>query len=341
MGKPSTIAFIGRKQGTLHRRAKDFLGQWTLEKPRLYEEEGLAESGLIKSNDLKTADIVYTRINPEHVNRRCLRRIRNAEKAANPSAKWINRSDSFEACADKIACFQQWQNQGFKCPQFQHWSAWQPRKNIVTAVLKCLKEYPGVYLRTSNEDSGKGLYFIPQGSSTDYIKGVITKLRFRCLTNRVSGSKIMMVLPINNIDANGLAHVYRVHFSDSELLGGYAIVSRKSIIHASDQSIEDWEEFLQYNQKLHDIAADTDLKTVLWKAMQALGLQTAAVEFFYIDGEIHLLEVNPKWGGKHRFGNAEFTTALKQSPELSNLPMLNAWLNPREYYKKLYKALAK
>lgn len=340
MSQPTRIAFIGRKQGTDHRRAGQFLGGWTLERPRKGEEAGLAASGLEKTDDLTGADLVYVRINPERVNRRALKRVRRAEARVPAGTAIINSSTHFERYADKAQCFTRWREAGLPCPRFHIDSPWVPQRRLVDTLSPLLRQYQGLYLRTSNEDSGKGIHYLPADSTASDIKRAIRHLRWRSLTNKVSQSRLMAVEPIDTRTASGLAHVFRAHVAGDTILGGYALVGPGPVVHARDVSVAHWDAFVQQNATFQDIIQTPELRRQIILACQVLGAQVGAVEFFQTQQGLCFLELNPMWGGHHRFGDEAFMAHLNRNSDLPELAQVRHWLNATAYYTHLYQALA-
>ena len=339
MTKPLTIAFIGRKQGTKHIKAPDFLGGWTLERPRKEEETGLSQSGLIKVDDVGSADLVYVRINPEQTNQRALKRVNTAIEKVPAGIPVLNSSKYFDRYADKAQCFRHWQEAALQCPEFQIWSPWLSRKRLVKTIMPLIRAYEGLYLRTNNEDSGKGIFFLSSETSEKDVLKTIHQVRWRCLINRVSHSKILAVEPIKIRDENGLNHVFRAHVVGESVLGGYALVGKGRIIHSRDQSLDDWDAFLQYNDQFQNIISQPAYKDQILRACHTLKVDIGAVEFFMTDSGLCFLEVNPMWGGHHRFGDEDFMKKLERNQDIAELANIKKWLNAGAYYQELYERL--
>jgi len=340
MPDTTRIAFIGRKQGTDYRRAGQYDDGWTLERPRKGEEAGLAASGLEKTNDVTRADLVYTRINPERVNRRALKRVLRAEARVPERGIIVNSALHFARYADKAQCFTHWRKAGLPCPGFHINSPWTPQKRLVEILLPMLQSYKGLYLRTSNEDSGKGIHYLPADATQADLKHAIRHLRWRSLTNKVSQSRLMAVEPIDTRTASGLVHVFRAHVVGDTILGGYALVGSGPVLHARDVAVDHWDAFVEQNATFQDIIQTPELRRQIILACQVLGAEVGAVEFFQTPNGLCFLELNPMWGGHHRFGDEAFMAHLNQHSQRPELEHVRHWLDAETYYTHLYQALA-
>jgi len=187
------IAFIGRKQNILKRYTSHFSDSNTIERARLNEEAGFSQSNLHKTNNLEQANIVYVRLNPEQVSQQTLKKVLAAQKKASSNAWIINDSNYFENYADKSQCFTRWKENNLHSPEFKIFPLFQSLKKTALEIQERAIKYNGQYLRTSNEDSGKGLYYIKKEDSLSAIQRKLVKLWIRTLTNRVSNSKIISV----------------------------------------------------------------------------------------------------------------------------------------------------
>lgn len=333
------IGFITRKQNSRRIAQGRFHGAYTIDNSRISEEDGLAASPLTKTNELSQADIVFTRLNPERTNRRALKRVAAAEERAKDSALILNSVRYFNNYADKATCFNLWNQHNLQSPRFYNWAPWAPLKQQIQATQKALAQFNGLYLRTSNEDSGKGICYLPGNANQVQIKSAIRFLQRRTLTNKVSDSRIMAVEGINNRNSNGISHVFRVHIACGQILGGYALVGTKAVIHAKDQSIDNWTAYIEENERLRACLKSPEFRSMLLEAVSALKADIGALEFFLIDEKPVFLEFNPLWGGTHRFGDPEFNAHLLNHTAMDELEEVRKWLNPGNYYKTLYETI--
>ncbi|EAR07903.1 hypothetical protein [Reinekea blandensis] len=320
------IAFIGRKPSINNQ----------MDKPRLGESAGL-ERSLLEQSSLMEADVVLVRLNPERVNHRTIRRVLKTEHRTRAGTLILNSAQYFQRYADKTQCFRHWQAAGLKTPNFTELSPWASIRTIQQSLHSLLKETDGVYLRTHNEDSGKGIHFLTRQSSGSDLKRIIKQIRRRTLTNKVTKSRLLLVGAVPNADEQGVHHVYRIHVCCGQILGGYALVGDQPVIHSRDQHLDFWSAFVHHNQHLQTILSQPQWRQQILQAAQVLGADIGAVEFFCINGELVFLELNPLWGGHHVFGEGEaFMEKLQYHRQQPELTLVNQWLTPEVYYQALY-----
>ncbi|MBU2863009.1 hypothetical protein KO489_04045 [Reinekea forsetii] len=336
----TTISFIGRKQNSSIWHKRKYRSCDALEKPRVKEQEGLINSNLKTVSDIATADVIYVRLNPERANKRHLRNIAKAEQQANKNAVILNSVKHFQNYASKVATFNLWKQNNIACPEFDTWSPWLRKSKQIENIQNLLQNNNGLYLRTHNEDSGKGIIFLKPNAPKKEISKAITRLRLRALSNKVNGSQILAVAPVANKDKNGIYHVYRAHIACDKILGGYALVGTQKVIHASDQSTEHWEAFCDYNANLQNILKDSNYKRQIITAFQTLEADIGAIEFFEVEGKLIFLEMNPQWGGTHRYGDKSFMEKLRTNINEPFLYHVKYWLEADNYYCELYNHLA-
>jgi hypothetical protein len=336
----NTIAFIGRKQNSSFWHKRTFIADNALEVPRVKELEGLEQSNLQPTHNLANADIVYVRLNPERANKKHLKKILAAEQKVKPNALVLNSVKNFANYSSKVNTFNLWSNSGIACPSFRVWSPWLKKSTQIANIEELLNNHSGLYLRTHNEDSGKGIVFLKPNASKKEISKAISKLRLRALSNKVNGSQILAVAPVANKDEKGIYHVYRAHIACDKILGGYALVGIQKVIHASDQRTEHWDAFCGYNANLQNILKDSNYQSQILKAFQTLKADIGAIEFFEVEGKLIFLEMNPQWGGTHRYGDKGFMEKLKTNIHEPSLHHVKNWLKADNYYRELYNHLA-
>lgn len=323
----ASIAFINRKRNFTPTVQQPF------DSPRIGEVQGLQASRLSLATSADTADLVYSRYNLERVNTKALKVMRMAEQQA--GARVLNSVVHHSKVADKAQAFALWQQSGFQVPQFQVHKFWS--FGVKQQVAKFIAKHNGAFVRTSNEDSAKGLVYMPSAQS---VGSVVNKLAVRSLYSKVSGSRLLCVQPIRNDDGSVPA-VHRVHVVGSQIVCGYSLAaSGKSIIHAKDLTLADKEQFLQANARLNDWLSEEVNRELVVKALRVLGMQVGAVEFFLVNGQCILLEVNPKWGGLHRFGDQAFNDWLVANVQALDLLRIQLWLQPQKFYTQFYNVVA-
>ena len=322
------LCILSRKNKTGY----DSVGQFVLEKSRPQELESLVSSN-VKPTDASAAHASLIRANPERTNRFQLNRLVANEAKVNHNAIRLNPIASFQNYASKLTTFDLWSQHGLATPDYLALPLW-CSFSVYEQALRQLAEN-GCYLRTSNEDSGKGMYFFKE-YSRQVFKSTIRKLHWRALINKVRIADLIAVKPVDN-RVNGLGYIYRVHLVGNTIVGGYAICSEQSIIHVRDLSVEHIPEFIQANHHLMEMLADEKFSSQIVKALRSLRIHVAAVEFFVVDEQPVFLEVNPLWGGLHRFGSDQFQQALYEHELPANVAL---WLNPLSFYNNYWSAIS-
>lgn len=323
----ASIAFINRK------RNFKATAQQPFDSPRIGEVKGLYASQLGLAPNYEQASLCYSRYNLERVNARALRAMAKLEQSAKGPV--LNSVAVHENVADKAQAFRLWREHGFDVPHFQVHNFW--RMGLANQAAEFIHQHDGAFVRTSNEDSAKGLVYLPTPQG---VTNVVNKLRLRAVFNKVSGSRLLCVQPIRNADGSPPA-VHRVHVVGNQVICGYSLsASGKSIIHAKDITLKDKDGFVSANAQLSDwLGSEANQKHIV-RALSVLGLQVGAVEFFLLNGRCVLLEVNPKWGGLHRFGDQAFNQWLVDEVDTLDLPRIKLWLQPEAFYTKFYTAIA-
>ncbi|SMF05893.1 hypothetical protein SAMN02745866_00465 [Alteromonadaceae bacterium Bs31] len=321
------LCILSRKNASGHDRH----GNYQLEKPRPHELDALLESNLTLAG-LANCNATLIRANPERTSWLQLSRLRRKQSRAAVGAVQLNPISSFENYASKLTTFSLWRNSGLQTPDYMALPLWASFKSYA-ANLKALAEN-GCYLRTSNEDSGKGLYHLAHYSE-GAAKRLLRRLRFRTLVNKVGMESLLAVKPVEN-RIGDLGYIYRVHLVGNTIVGGYAICADTPVIHVRDLRPENMNPFLQANQSLLHKLQQPGFSEQLVRALSSLNIHIAAIEFFLVDNQPVFLEVNPVWGGLHRFGDAGFQALLEQRELPKNIQL---WLNPAEFYRGYWLAV--
>lgn len=334
-----TIGFIGRKQNSHWLKPLRDQFQGGMERERLREMAGLQNAKLSVS-ELSDADIVMIRLNPERVNRATLKRVQKAQEKCASSAVILNSAQHFHRYAEKSQCFKTWQENGLATPEYRVLDLRQSTHSLAANIAEQLKTIKLLYVRTSNEDSGKGIFTLTDRASQDDIQKTIKSLKKRAVLNKVSESKLLCVAAVNNIDENGVAHIYRAHVCCGKLLGGYALVGTDTVIHAKDLRLKDWSEFVTHNERLSTLLTTPEHQQTILRAARVLGSDIGAVEFFYIDNQLVFLELNPMWGGIHKLGDEPFMNQLQSTQNQPELANVKHWIHPETFYTQMYTQIA-
>lgn len=293
----------------------------------------------ITDNPLQ-ADIIQIRLNPEQTSKSVLKKIHRLLNNIPANARILNHPDNFHLCAEKHLTYQAWQRAGLKTLNHETWSFWIPVAEQIKKIRHFTQGLPA-YFRTHNEDSGKGIFYLSGDETDQQLKKIIYQLRWRYLTNRVSRSQALITAEVKN-SVHQCGRVFRIHWVNGKVIGGYALVGRGKIIHSKDMAFEDLNEFVTANRMLYQWMHDPQWQSLWAKAMQALSLDFGALEFFCINNQPVFLEANPMWGGHHRFGDQELTEWIRQSaPEelKTQIPNVFQWLDSSGFYQKYWRAL--
>ena len=129
-----------------------------------------------------------------------------------------------------------------------------------------------------------------------------------------------------------------------KIISFYAVTSKKDIFHNIDMASDDLERFIMLNENLPDKISS--LKSKLIKAVESVGCNLGAIEFFLKNNEPVFLELNPMWGGHASmigFGNTKVQNYLDTHKKAlkERIPNIYAWLNYPDYYKALFEQINK
>lgn len=333
----TTIAFIGRKQNV---RAWRFVVDG-LERARVEERRALeAAVDLGVVDDLRGADLVQVRLNPEQTSARALRRVLSRVRRLPAATRVLNSPEAFALSAEKNRTYTAWRAAGLRTLEWTSWSLWTPLRGQVARVRAFLDGRAG-YLRTHNEDSGKGIIYLAGAEDDRALERALWRLRLRALTNRVSGSRALLTAEIDN-RVGDVGQVFRVHMVGSEIIGGYAVVGRGRIIHALDVDLADVDAFVAANERLTGWLMEVRWRALWHRAMAAVRLDFGSLEFLCVDGEPVFLDVNPMWGGRHRFGPELTRWLTDEAPDVvrERIAHVFAWLTPFTFYERYWRAIA-
>jgi hypothetical protein len=127
-----------------------------------------------------------------------------------------------------------------------------------------------------------------------------------------------------------------------EVIGGYALVGRGRIIHAFDATLADRDAFVAANERFAGWLVDARWQELWRRAMAAVRLDFGALEFFCVDDEPVFLEVNPMWGGRHRFGPELTRWLIDEAPDdlRRRIAHVFSWLAPFTFYERYWRAIA-
>jgi hypothetical protein len=292
-------------------------------------------------DDPRHADIVQVRLNPEQTSARALRRVQRALADLPAHVRVLNPPSGFRLSAEKHLTFEAWRSVGLSTPDSGLWPLWDSVGSQIERTRALLRGRAG-YIRTHNEDSGKGIFALTGAESDRELARAVWRLRWRKLINRTSGSRALVTAEVpNRVGQVGV--VYRVHLVNGVPFCGYATVGRGRVIHARDATFEDRVALLEANACLAHWLESSLWRSQLASALSALQLDFGAVEFFAVDDRPVFLEANPMWGGKHRLGDDAVMDYLRREIvplDPAPYPLINLWLDARRFYDRYWAAIA-
>ena len=342
MAKRTKIYFIGKKQGVGLRRFR--LSH--LENRRKYEPEGLqdAKDKIKQVRLIQNADVIWVRVRPEHTNDKQRKIIEKRLKKVRNKTVVINDISVFDNYDCKDITFEIWKKQGIDCPNHL---TMEPRINknnfdqMVDEISDFIQRYKKVFLRTNNETASLGMHTLTISNSKDDIESFLSSLIARSKNHQIKrkATKVIAVEFFQQEDSDDYTDLYRVHILFGKIISFYAVTSKKDIFHNIDMASDDLERFIMLNENLPDKISS--LKSKLIKAVESVGCNLGAIEFFLKNNEPVFLELNPMWGGHasiNGFGDNNMQSFLidKRKDLENRIPNIYNFMNYRSYYKKLY-----
>ena len=341
----TSIYFIGRKQGVGLKRFR----LSSLENRRKYEYEGLKDaSKTIKQvRFIQNANVIWVRVRPEHTTDYDRIIIEKHLKKNREKTLIINDINIFDNYDCKNRSFDIWDANNIKCPDHIDISMHSIKNNysnMIKYINQFIEKNNKIFLRTNNETSANGMFFLTVSSTQDEIKQAINLLINRChkfLPNRRS-TKIMGVEYIQPKNKDNFQDIYRVHILFDKIISFYAVTSKNTIFHNIDMVESDLERFIKINKNMSKKMPE--LEKYILKAAHSLGCNLGAVEFFLKDEKPIFLELNPMWGGhasKYGFGNLDFRRYLNKNRNdlQGRIPNIYKFMDRRIYYKNLYETI--
>ena len=340
MTKKTKIYFIGRKQGIGHRRYR--LSH--LENRRKYEPEGLkdAKDKIKQVRLIQNADVIWVRVRPEHTNDKQRKIIENRLKKVRKKTVIINDISVFDNYDCKDTTFYLWKKQGIACPDYL---TIEPKVDhadqIVDEISSFIRKYKKVFLRTNNETASLGMHTLTTSTSKEEIENTLSLLvaRSRQHQKKRKATRVMAVEFFEQKSSGQYTDLYRVHIVFGKIISFYAVTSKKDIFHNIDMTNDDLERFIMLNENLSDKIYSLEPKLI--SAVESLGCNLGAIEFFLENNEPVFLELNPMWGGHasiNGFGDSDMQSYLINNRGVleDRIPNIYSFMDYRTYYKKLY-----
>ncbi len=334
--KDVKVYFLGNKLG--HSYHKLFPSKMT--NKRKYEESAFfGLDGIKRTHFINKADILFFRNRGATTTDNMYHSLSNR---VNDKKFIINDIRSFLNYDSKDKSFSIWAENGLKCPACISFTLDEINKiNSIDRIKEFQKKHGKILIRTNNETGSKGLFVI---ENPDKIDKVLDKLRKRVslLIQTRKDTKIICVQYINANHSDNLHRLYRVHILFDKVLSYYVTTSTRNEFHNADMRIKDAEPFIAANTDFQNILPT--IKETLIKAVEVLGCNIGALEFFLVNGEPYFLELNPIWGGhasRGGFGDKEMMNYLesKKAQLIKDTPNIYKWLDYSTYYSRMYRII--
>ncbi len=327
------IYFLGNKLGhSFHR----FIPSKITNK-RKFEEDAFSNiKGIKRTHFIDRADILFFRNRGATTTDKM---VDSLTLRTNDNKLIINDIRSFSNYDSKNKSFSIWTKNNLKCPDCISFTLNEiDTTTTITKIKEFQNKYGKILLRTNNETGSKGLFII-EGSND--INEVLTKLKHRVssLIKTRRNTKIICVEYIKATHKDDLHRLYRVHILFDKVLSYYVTTSTRNEFHNADMRINDAKSFVSANKEFKDILPL--IKDDLIKAVNVLGCNIGALEFFIVDGQPCFLELNPIWGGhasRGGFGDKEMMKYLDSNKDelITDIPNIYRWLDYKSYYTKMY-----
>ena len=342
MKNKTKIYFIGRKQGVGLRKYR--LSH--LENRRKFEAEGFKDANkkIKQVRLIQNADVVWVRVRPEITKDNERDIIQNRLKKIRKAIPIINDISVFDNYDCKDNTFDLWIKHNVNCPSFLVLEPAEVEQNLnknFDKLLKFIKRYNKIFLRTNNETASKGIYVLTPQSSKNQIKTALFSLLKRCKVHQLKrkSTRIIGVEFLKSDCSSGFQDLYRAHVLFGRIISFYAVTSKKDVFHNIDMTIKDLDRFITLNQKFQK-KLET-LKSEIIKAVESLDCNLGAIEFFLINNKPIFIELNPMWGGhasNHGFGNESVQSYLinNRTTLENSIPNIYNFMDRKSYYKNLF-----
>ena len=174
MTKALKIFFIGRRHGVIPFKARP----WKLEKQRRGELEGFkAARGMVRTYSPARADVIFVRNMQEYTNERDIENIEKRIGKFRADKLILNDIAYFRNYNSKDITFSIWQKNGIQIPAFKVLDIKDSEQNLVKAVSEFLALHPCTILRTTNDESGLGMFFLDSDMDQQQITEKIQECR--------------------------------------------------------------------------------------------------------------------------------------------------------------------
>ena len=339
MSRPR-IYFIGLYQGF---RKKIFRDRYKIERRRRHESEAaVLTGGLWQTFNISEANVIFCRNIPERTTDQDVERIESKIAPYRDSLLIVNDVKSFYTSDLKDESYALWKKAVLLVPNHIILSDLE----FARSQIEMFKEkYARIILRTNNESGGDGLVIIEPDADEKLITGTLENLfdRVESASKNRKHSRVMAVEFIETTTRQGFSEVYRAHVVFDKILSFYGVGAQKREIHYRDASPKEYEYFIDLNLTLHALMGDSRFRKQIIDSVRILGNNIGAIDFLIKDGQPVFLELNPLWGAtlqRSGFGPLQPAIRAHWKDIQMRLPGLAAFLNSRQFYRKMYATIA-
>ena len=340
MTRALKIFFIGRRHGVIPFKARP----WKLEKQRYGELEGFnAARGIVRTYSPARADVIFVRNMQEYTLQKDIENIEKRIGKFRADKLILNDIAYFRNYNSKDITFSIWQKNGTPIPAFEVLDICDSEQNLVKAVTEFLALHRCTILRTTNDESGLGMFFLDSDMNQEQITEKVRECRAHVNENKGfrSDSGIMLVEYIGDCRGSRYQYLCRAYCVGPHIVSARCVTGKAHNLHAKSMQPEDFEEFVEMNATLVTRFKQEPFRSQILKAVDCLGVKMTAIDFLYQDDGIVFLEVNPMWGGGYSYGNQAFMSLLKQNrPSLENrIPNIYQLIDGVPFYQSFYEAI--
>ena len=334
------LFFIGRKHGVIPFRARP----WKLERQRQDELGGFnAARELTRTYSPGDADVIFVRNSQDYTGPTDVENIEKRIGRFRTEKLILNDIKYFQQYNSKDITFSIWKKNGLSIPAFKTLDVNDSEHAITEEVLNFLSEFPCTILRTTNDESGLGMFFLHQEMSREQVTGKVKEC-LACISKnkeRKPDSRIMAVEYIGDSRSDEYQYLCRAYCVGDQIVCTRCISGKQNNVHAKSMCAEDFGEFVTVNETLTPQFYEEPFRSQILKAVDCLGPGMTAIDFIYRDGTIYFLEINPMWGGGSKYGDEAFMSLLKKNqPNLEQrIPDIYKLLDGNAFYQSFYEAV--
>ena len=340
MAKPLKIFFIGRRHGVIPFKARP----WKLESRRPGELAGFKETrGIARTYSAARADVIFVRNKQEYTSEKHIRNIEKKISRFRKEKLILNDIEYFRNYNSKEVTFSIWQNNGLPIPAFKILDISYSEQNFLKEVKDFLALYPCMIIRSTNDESGYGMFFIDSGMSEVEIIEKVRECRDYIIQKkglRTDGG-VMAVEYIGDCRSPEHQYLCRAYCVGSEIVAMRCLTGKQHNQHAKSMNPDDFDEFMKMNTTVVPLLKKDPYKSQIVKAVECLDIRVTAIDFIYKNNAIFFLEVNPMWAGGNNFGNVDFKSILKQkrSSLQKQIPDIYELIDGAPFFKRFYETI--